>query len=181
MNVFHKHPRFLSLFAIMLALTLTACGGKKEAPPSAEPVEQASTQPTAPPAEPTAAPAEPTAAPAEPTAAPAEVNAGAPDADIAAAVPIMDGATGVVSARENTDYVVTYQSSAGVDAIAAFYQAEMPQRGWTYDAGESVTLPGVSAELNFNRSDGEAAVQITTLGLGTQVAVAVSGAAADVA
>ena len=142
---------------------------------SQETVANTAPQPTTPSPEPTAAPVE------EPTTTAADVAAGAPDADMAAAVPIMEDATGVVAARENGDYVITYQSSAGVDDIAAFYQSEMPLQNWTYDAGASAALPGVSTELHFNRSDGEAAVSIATIGLATQVVVAVSGAAADAA
>ena len=166
------------------AVTLTKAGDGVQVVIAVSPTQAAETagnEAAAAPAEPTAAPTTapeapaPTAVPPEAAAMPETGNAGNND------IPLMDDASGVVKAREGADYVVTYQTSAGVDEAAAFYQAEMPARGWTYDAGASSTLPGVSAELHFSRADGEAAVSIATTGLATQVAVAVSGSAADAA
>ncbi|GAB4270434.1 MAG: hypothetical protein Kow0080_14880 [Candidatus Promineifilaceae bacterium] len=123
---------------------------------------------------PTTAPV-PTAVPPEAAVVPETGETGTDD------IPLMENATGVVRAREGADYVVTYQSSSSVDEIAAFYQAEMPLRGWVYDATVSSTLAGVSAEMRFTRADGEAGVSLVTTGLATQVVIAVSGAAADAA
>ncbi len=125
-------------------------------------------------AAPTTAPA-PTAVPTEAAAALETDETGTDD------IPLTENAIGIVTAREGADYVVTYQSSFSVDEVAAFYQEEMPLRGWIYDASVSSALPGVSAELYFTRADGEAGVSLVTTGLATQVVVAVSGAAADAA
>lgn len=159
------------------AVTLTKVGDGVQVVIAVSPREAAETTASdnaAPAPVPTAATA-PTAVPTEAAAMPETGEPGTNE------IPLMENASNVVRAREGADYVVTYQSAASVDEIIAFYQEEMPLRGWTYDATVSSVLPGMSAELRFVRADGEVGVSLVTTGLSTQVVVAVSGAAADAA
>ena len=93
-------------------------------------------------------------------------------------IPLMADAAGIGTLTEGDDCVVSYTSASGMDAVVAFYQAEMPALGWTYNGSISSVVSGVNAVLYFTQNEQEAAVTITNLVMNVQVVVALEGGAA---
>ncbi len=126
--------------------------------------------PTAPPAPQAPAPTPPpppTQPPAPaPTPTPPPPPASGPRDDI----PFMPDATNLDVSAVGGDYTATYNTPSSVDAVVAFYQQQMPPRGWTYLADDAAIVPGVTATLYFAKSGEEVVVVITNQGV-TQVQI----------
>jgi len=104
--------------------------------------------------------------PVEPTA-PSGGEPGQPD------IPVTADASGLTTVVSGDETAITYNSASAMDDIIAFYETEMPPRGWSYD--DSSIVSGVSAVLYFSQGDAEAIVTLTSMGGTTVVAIAVVG------
>ncbi len=76
--------------------------------------------------------------------------------------PLMADATEVTTVTSGGETTINYKSASSLDTVIAFYQAEMPKCGWTYDEGDSVIVAGVNATMNFTKDGGHALVVLTS-------------------
>ncbi len=120
----------------------------------------------APPPPPSAPAALPTEAPSQP-AQPAGPTAGRDD------IPVMADAVGLQAGGGEDDFSVIYTSPSPLDTVVAFYQAQMPPRGWAFQPSGSTHIPGVTAVLYFEKADEEATVTLTLQGAATSVEVVI--------
>ncbi len=120
----------------------------------------------APPPPSSAPAASPTEAPSQP-AQPAGPTAGWDD------IPVMADAVGLQAGGGEDDFSVIYTSPSPLDTVVAFYQAQMPPRGWAFQPSGSTHVPGVTAVLYFEKADDEATVTITLQGAVTSVEVVI--------
>lgn len=91
-------------------------------------------------------------------------NCGGASADL----PVMANATGKVMMGP----MLNYKTVSSPADVAAFYQTEMPKKGWQADAEPSVN-EGMTT-LNFTKGDKTAALMITTDGGATNVIITLS-------
>ncbi len=140
-----------TLLVLSIVVFVAACGGKKKEAPPQETPAQAASQDSA-------------------------QEASAPQ--VRADVPLLDDAAGVSVATAADGYAVTYTSGSDMNAVAAFYQEQMPPLGWTYYADISSQAGDVSRVLAFSKASEEAAVTLSRAGGTIQVTVAISPQAA---
>ncbi len=119
-----------------------------------------------PPPPPSTPAASPTEAPSQP-AQPAGPTAGRDD------IPVMADAVGLQTGGGEDDFSIIYTSPSPLDTVVAFYQAQMPPRGWAFQPSGSTHVPGVTAVLYFEKAGDEATVTITLQGSVTSVEVVI--------